>query len=376
MCGSFNITGRAYDTADGDELQERYCYDCQHEEGRMRSAGGVSWWVAAPQDDPHRLHTATGVERALLDEIYAAPDDDGVRSIYADWLIEQGDPLGNFIVLQLARAARKEPLASDEEQRLVDANWSRWIGEPTSILAAGDVAFERGFWSSCGPFHNDALTDRMRTRSWGTVRRLIVGDGMEPRLDDILALTRRSLRSVVVRARPLLARLAAAQLALEELELDFDLSRDPPPLTGFPQLRRLAVHCYGEFAERWLERADRAGIHELTLHAPAADLPTLVRAMKQARVAKLSIEVMSDLLLHVQRESDGNVVMHSLEVLPSRESAFDALNRAGLWLEGKADRSVKVTMPSLTSRLAEYAHSLRIRLVRAQACYPARPAVP
>lgn len=39
-------------------------------------------------------------EDAMLAAIDAAPDDDGPRSIYADWLQERGDPRGEFIALQ------------------------------------------------------------------------------------------------------------------------------------------------------------------------------------------------------------------------------------------------------------------------------------
>jgi len=37
---------------------------------------------------------------ALIDAILAAPDDDGPRLVYADWLTEQGDPRGEFIQVQ------------------------------------------------------------------------------------------------------------------------------------------------------------------------------------------------------------------------------------------------------------------------------------
>jgi uncharacterized protein (TIGR02996 family) len=38
----------------------------------------------------------------MLDAILAAPDDDEVRLVYADWLAEKGDPLGEMIHVQLA----------------------------------------------------------------------------------------------------------------------------------------------------------------------------------------------------------------------------------------------------------------------------------
>jgi uncharacterized protein (TIGR02996 family) len=44
-------------------------------------------------------------EAAFLEAILAAPDDDTLRLVYADWLEERGDPKGEFIRLQCAHAA-------------------------------------------------------------------------------------------------------------------------------------------------------------------------------------------------------------------------------------------------------------------------------
>lgn len=41
-------------------------------------------------------------EDAMLAAIEAAPDEDGPRLVYADWLQQRGDPRGEFIALQLA----------------------------------------------------------------------------------------------------------------------------------------------------------------------------------------------------------------------------------------------------------------------------------
>jgi uncharacterized protein (TIGR02996 family) len=59
--------------------------------------------------------------RELLDAILAAPDDDEVRLVLADWLTEHGDPLGEFIQVQcmLGRAlpaeSRQELAAREKE---------------------------------------------------------------------------------------------------------------------------------------------------------------------------------------------------------------------------------------------------------------------
>lgn len=57
--------------------------------------------------------------RALLDAVLAAPDDDGPRLVYADWLLERGDPRGEFIQLQCGpvRNAKREAALLKEHQQ-------------------------------------------------------------------------------------------------------------------------------------------------------------------------------------------------------------------------------------------------------------------
>lgn len=96
----------------------------------------------------------------FLQEIIAAPDDDGPRLVYADWLEEQGDPRGEFIRLQCELAqspvqpSRLDPLEKDfvhdgpAELRIREAELLReherlWLG------AVGERCskwmFHRGF---------------------------------------------------------------------------------------------------------------------------------------------------------------------------------------------------------------------------------------
>jgi uncharacterized protein (TIGR02996 family) len=84
-------------------------------------------------------------EEALLDAIYAAPDDDAPRQVYADALTERGDPRGEFITLQLARARgpvsaeqlrRERELSNVAEHRVA---WARPFSQ------SGDCHFSRGF---------------------------------------------------------------------------------------------------------------------------------------------------------------------------------------------------------------------------------------
>lgn len=58
-------------------------------------------WFAAEQGTP----AASATERAFLAEILKHPEDPVPRSVYADWLEEQGDPRGDWIREQLEREA-------------------------------------------------------------------------------------------------------------------------------------------------------------------------------------------------------------------------------------------------------------------------------
>jgi uncharacterized protein (TIGR02996 family) len=42
----------------------------------------------------------------LLSDLRARPDDDGRREVYSDWLLERGDPRGEFIALQASSRSR------------------------------------------------------------------------------------------------------------------------------------------------------------------------------------------------------------------------------------------------------------------------------
>lgn len=61
---------------------------------------------------------ADGDGARLLAAVLAAPGDDAARLVYADWLLEQGDPRGELIQLECALAARPgdEALAARAEQ--------------------------------------------------------------------------------------------------------------------------------------------------------------------------------------------------------------------------------------------------------------------
>lgn len=87
-------------------------------------------------------------DRALLDAVRAAPDDDGPRLVAADAWDDRGDPRGRFVRVQLALATlppfdgRRGPLER-EEATLLTRHGDAWSA-PLAGLASG-VVFRRGF---------------------------------------------------------------------------------------------------------------------------------------------------------------------------------------------------------------------------------------
>lgn len=90
-------------------------------------------------------------EEGLLAAIYAAPKDDGPRQIYADWLLERGDPRGEFITLQFRRARGETltPAEEKQEKALLKKHHAQWQGPLRDITYADQDVFERGFLSEC-----------------------------------------------------------------------------------------------------------------------------------------------------------------------------------------------------------------------------------
>jgi uncharacterized protein (TIGR02996 family) len=111
---------------------------------------------------PRSARTKAGAE--LLAAIRANPSDDAARHVYADVLVEQGDPRGEFIVMQLARAGRPPTASETKAELAILAKHVRiWLGELAGVVGplAGynlvvgpepggtQVRFERGFLAGC-----------------------------------------------------------------------------------------------------------------------------------------------------------------------------------------------------------------------------------
>jgi uncharacterized protein (TIGR02996 family) len=81
-------------------------------------------------------------DQALLAAIRAAPDDDAPRLVYADRLMERGDPRGEMIVLQ-CRDARGDKIVHERLKALLDAHGAAWRAHLPPRVMSSD--FVRGF---------------------------------------------------------------------------------------------------------------------------------------------------------------------------------------------------------------------------------------
>ncbi|HEY0250674.1 MAG TPA: TIGR02996 domain-containing protein, partial [Kofleriaceae bacterium] len=78
--------------------------------------------------------------RALLEAVYADPASDGAREVYADHLLGEGDPRGEFIQLQLQRAAgRTSPAGVKREAALLKKHAKTWLGSLAKVIGLPDA---------------------------------------------------------------------------------------------------------------------------------------------------------------------------------------------------------------------------------------------
>jgi uncharacterized protein (TIGR02996 family) len=111
----------------------------------------------------------------LLADIYANPTDDAARFVYADWLLERGDPRGEFITLQLKKDPDKASLKRERE--LLKAHKKEWLGRLVNVTG-GDLIFRRGFLAEATVKfrHQRDVEQYGSLPEWATLEKLEWGD--------------------------------------------------------------------------------------------------------------------------------------------------------------------------------------------------------
>jgi hypothetical protein len=101
--------------------------------------------------------------------------------VFADWLHEQGDPMAEFLTLQLEHHRKKlETLRAQRAQDLLIMNWKRWAGELSRVLHRRSCVYERGFLrvATGGVGEKSPVEAIKDAPQWATVRELtITGPG-------------------------------------------------------------------------------------------------------------------------------------------------------------------------------------------------------
>ncbi|MEW5740965.1 MAG: TIGR02996 domain-containing protein [Myxococcota bacterium] len=101
----------------------------------------------------------------LFQAVYDAPADDGPRLVLADFLLEEGDPRGEFILLQFDTSARARKRAG----KLLERHRPTFLGPLREVVVVGTDVWERGF-----PVAFTARLDGSLAAcpAWATVKRL------------------------------------------------------------------------------------------------------------------------------------------------------------------------------------------------------------
>jgi len=117
-----------------------------------------------------------GTADALYADVWAHPDDDGPREVLADLLVQNGDPRGEFIVLQLARhRGTLDAAGKKREKELLKRHKKDWLGPIAALIQPAHIRFERGFIVTCSLEPNAALEEKLGTHpAWSTIREFLV----------------------------------------------------------------------------------------------------------------------------------------------------------------------------------------------------------
>ena len=95
--------------------------------------------------DPRIYRDSNLYNPSLLQKILDNPEIDLYRLVYADWLLGQNDPRGEFIRIQHEISLKNENSALKErEQELLNQNKKSWL-EPFNSAKRAQWIFEKGF---------------------------------------------------------------------------------------------------------------------------------------------------------------------------------------------------------------------------------------
>ncbi|WP_164012315.1 TIGR02996 domain-containing protein [Pyxidicoccus trucidator] len=238
------------------------------------------------------------VREALLARVYAHPEDDSARLVLADHLLEQGDPLGDFIMLQCA---------SQPDEARVRALLGKyavpWQAPLGPLIAPSQTRFERGF-----PVAVQMAVERRQPLpppgpAWGTVEAIDWNWSGPPEGAAWLADPHLHAVTQLSRTRAAIGRrLGAHALRLRSLELQGRLTVEAPEiftaLAALPHLTRVDLPdadprdvslCANSPLARRLERFTASVLGAWTLAAtPSEEVTVAVTLLSSERFGQLA----------------------------------------------------------------------------------------
>ncbi len=291
---------------------------------------------------------------ALFAAVYAAPFADPTRAVLADHLLELGDPRGEFIMLQLAKArGTLSHAALRREKQLLEEHEQTWLGPLGHVVLPLTTVWERGFLCEAqARLHGEAVGDPR----WGTVvkLRLLAPDHARPleltggTMTALLELTDATptCLDVLLKGRP------TRQRALKGFadpggphrppleHLGCRMERTPRGiskkhvdallrLAELPQLRSLSLHVdpyWNALEIEWLWKSRLARrLHHLTLSgAPPLDVSgSLLRARTLPSLHSFTVAHRSA-AFHFRRDAAGELAELRVELL-TPEPVIDAI---------------------------------------------------
>jgi uncharacterized protein (TIGR02996 family) len=289
-------------------------------------------------------------DEALFAAVYAAPDSDGPRAVLADYLLEQGDPRGEFIALQLAK--QKSHAGERREKQLLELYELPWLGPLGAVVMPSTTVWERGFLCSAqARLHGETVGDPR----WATVQKLQLLAPEHARPLELTGGTMRSLLEltdatptcldVLLKGRP------TRQRALKGFADGGGLQRPPLEHLGcrldrtvrgwskkqvdwllklaeFPHLRSLAIHLapfWNALELDWLWRSRLARkLRQLSLTGlPPLDVAgSLAQARQLTSLHSFTLQHRTA-AFHFRRAPSGSMSELQLEMLERHEPTIE-----------------------------------------------------
>ncbi len=315
---------------DGQALSQRFKGSMRRAMGELAQALDPAEAVEVPAEAAQRIANLAAryaephdfqLSDDLLEEIYAAPEDLGLRAVYADHLLNLEDPRGEYIQLQLSDLGEARGQRTLALERL---HWKRWAEPFSALLKRGDIDFRAGFVEG---LRLGAPNSRFQALAghpaWSTVKRVhVAGVRAERFLQPLVTEPARSrlrewrgycpysaFRDLALGAP---TRFEVLELGRAELppinaltEADRSALREAP---GLPELRGFQVAFDPRHRldyERWFLRGPlgRKRLDVLCFRTVFTDLPPLIRYLEGTRLRRLRLRC-DDAWMELSRPQD------------------------------------------------------------------------